>query len=411
MHTKSHRLPHLGLSLAIATALSGCADLPTHDSSLRSVYGMDTGSTEQYARIDEMAVPAPSGTNTTTALNTTTTLPADADTPVVRTLNNGAGIVSQPIGRSGMIPDSAYTAPVQGDNSAQAAAQLTTPLETRAAAVTADEAPEIATAIPVSAERVTRHTVANTDTLSAIAQQYTGDAANWKRLAEFNGLQPPYSIRVGDELLIPDDSLPVPISETATSTASAPAPVIKLPTRIVPPTRMGQAATSDDTESTNRMAMQSDEIVVPEPAVSETPSTLPAAEVAEVTDAPSAGAAEETQVGGVRQRLSSLSTLIKTGFRKPTASTSGTEIAVADEDKVEAVVSENTTAASVSRVRVTGDFTPKAVYKAPDYASGLVMRVAPGSVFETTGRDGDWIAISTDNGSGYIFHRDVQAID
>jgi LysM repeat protein len=430
MHTNLRRLPKSWLSLAIATAISGCANLPSHDGSLRTVYGMDkTKPADRYARVEEQTTPVVSDATQPDNTTAVTDLPADADTPVVRTLNNGASIVSQPIDRRYPLTDKQLSGnnaqtPMQADPVVAAddtpvdAAPLAAPMEvamadsaSQADVVTmADTDFSALDAAPAdAAQGVSTHTVNNTDSLSSIAKQYTGDAGNWKRIAEYNQLPKPYTIRVGDELMIPAQ-LPTTENDKQGTTLTA-----NLPFRIVSPTRQ------ENTQATAQQAT-APRADVPDAAEPEIPmaailgqddqddyialTSTPANEQEQLAmaDTPVEPVAqEETQVGGLRGKLNSFTAMVKAGFKKPTVE------AEADIESKEATP----TAAKdgTPQVKVTGNFTPKAVYKAADYASGLLMRVAPGTVFETTGQEGDWVAIETNEGTGYIFHRDVQPAD
>ena len=435
MHRNTLRLSPLALSLAIATALSGCANLPAHDGSLRSVYGMDQQASERYARVEDVATPVENTSSAKAQTSSATALAAEPDTPVVRTLNNGASIVSQPIGRSPEVTAQPTLAPrddvpltnnseatladISGPSPAISPVETSVPTEQSATlAQTTTPAPQPAP-IPVSEDRVIRHTVNNTDTLSSIAEQYTGDAGQWRAIAEFNGLARPYSIRVGDELLIPDETVPAPLPQQTASNNG-----IRLPLTVVPPTKPATptqhtASNAVKAATPSQPNKPSVELVRPtannaeqRQAETVTPAVQAASAGAETTvnateiTADTAGQAGETQVGGFRQRLGALTALVKTGFRKSDSEENTTAAEAAEVTEAAPALSSG-----APTVRVTGNFTPKAVYKAPDYAASLLMRVAPGSTFESAGREGDWVAITTDQGSGYIFHRDVQVVE
>ncbi len=55
-----------------------------------------------------------------------------------------------------------------------------------------------------------------------------------------------------------------------------------------------------------------------------------------------------------------------------------------------------------SFVKVVGSYYPKGVYSQPAPYSRLLLRVAPGTVFEFESKVNDWYKVSTDKGSGYI---------
>lgn len=51
-----------------------------------------------------------------------------------------------------------------------------------------------------------QHVVENGDTLSKIAQKTLGDSSRWKEIASLNRLEPPYRIRVGQVLALPQEA-------------------------------------------------------------------------------------------------------------------------------------------------------------------------------------------------------------
>lgn len=53
-------------------------------------------------------------------------------------------------------------------------------------------------------------------------------------------------------------------------------------------------------------------------------------------------------------------------------------------------------------VKVVGSYYPKGVYSQPAAYSQLLLRVAPGTVFEFESKVNDWYKVQTDKGVGYI---------
>lgn len=53
-------------------------------------------------------------------------------------------------------------------------------------------------------------------------------------------------------------------------------------------------------------------------------------------------------------------------------------------------------------VKVVGSYYPKGVYSQPAAYSTLLLRVAPGTLFEFDGKVNDWYKVTTDKGAGYI---------
>ncbi len=57
---------------------------------------------------------------------------------------------------------------------------------------------------------------------------------------------------------------------------------------------------------------------------------------------------------------------------------------------------------SPPQIRVIGSYYPKGVYQQPASYSKLMMRVAPGTIFELEQEVNDWYKVVTDQGVGYI---------
>lgn len=66
---------------------------------------------------------------------------------------------------------------------------------------------------------------------------------------------------------------------------------------------------------------------------------------------------------------------------------------------------------TVRRVRVLGSYYPKGVYIAPAAHSSLLMRVAPGTVFELENERGEWYGVVTERGIGYLRRADGLVVD
>jgi len=64
-----------------------------------------------------------------------------------------------------------------------------------------------------------------------------------------------------------------------------------------------------------------------------------------------------------------------------------------------------------AQVKVIGSYYPKSIYLGPDYASKMIMRVAPGTLFALDSQVNDWYKIQTDSGSGYIRTNDAAIVE
>ncbi len=61
-----------------------------------------------------------------------------------------------------------------------------------------------------------------------------------------------------------------------------------------------------------------------------------------------------------------------------------------------------------SEVMVSGTYYPKAVYLQADLASSLLMRVSPGTPLQVSKKIGPWLEVQTNQGIGYVHSRDVK---
>jgi len=83
-----------------------------------------------------------------------------------------------------------------------------------------------------------RYVIKQGDNLVLIASEQTRDSENWSRIADFNRIQNPASIKVGQTIWIPNDLIPLNTTETnSREIAGHPDAVVnsvELPTRINP---------------------------------------------------------------------------------------------------------------------------------------------------------------------------------
>lgn len=82
------------------------------------------------------------------------------------------------------------------------------------------------------------YTVKTGDNLVLIASEITRQRENWRRIADFNRIANPASLKVGQKIWIPKDLIPLTVNADGTrSVAGHPDAVVnsvKLPTRIKP---------------------------------------------------------------------------------------------------------------------------------------------------------------------------------
>jgi len=70
----------------------------------------------------------------------------------------------------------------------------------------------------------------------------------------------------------------------------------------------------------------------------------------------------------------------------------------------------HTAGVSPPKIRVIGTYYPKGVYQQPASYSKLMMRVAPGTVFELDREVNDWYKVITSEGAGYLRNIDGKLI-
>jgi len=64
-----------------------------------------------------------------------------------------------------------------------------------------------------------------------------------------------------------------------------------------------------------------------------------------------------------------------------------------------------------AQVKVVGSYYPKGIYTEPAFSSKLIMRVAPGTLFELDSQLNDWYKIQTTSGTGYIRTNDAAIVE
>ncbi len=187
-----------------------------------------------------------------------------------------------------------------------------------------------------------KHTVAPGDRLSDISLKYTGEIGQWEAIAAYNNITDPRTLRIGDTLTIPASMIPA----------------------------RKRPATSSVTTSTNRGTSSG--------AAAATTGTLALQRTLEV---------QETQ-GEVGDVLIAPVNTNRTFDLTPIESTS--------------LNASHDNNSSPPQIRVIGSYYPKGVYQQPASYSKLMMRVAPGTIFELEREVNDWYKVVTDQGVGYI---------
>lgn len=186
------------------------------------------------------------------------------------------------------------------------------------------------------------HTVAPGDRLSDIALKYTGRIGQWEAIADYNNITDPRTLRIGDTLTIPANMLPEekrPVSNSVTT-------------------------------STNRDALSG--------VTAATTGTLALQRAREVQ-------ATQDEASDV--------------LIAPVNTNRSFDLNPIETSSLNASHDNNS---SPPQIRVIGSYYPKGIYQQPASYSKLMMRVAPGTVFELDQEVNDWYKVVTDQGIGYI---------
>lgn len=245
--------------------------------------------------------------------------------------------------------------PEQTDTAAQGDIVVAAAEEIKPAAAEADPA--------MIAADATALKVGPGETLWDFAKRTTGDATNWKMIAEKNMFNQSQlgKIRPGQKIYVPTamvrerDAEGVLIAKGAEGT---------VPT-----------ATAGGVTPENKAALDASAAVL-------AGTNLPA----------------ETDVKEGDIKIVEAAYQDDTGIKPITAETLSEEASVA------------VAASSIDsgKVMIRGTYYPKAVYNEADFSSSLLMRVSPGTQLVVSKAIGPWLEVTTDKGVGYVHSRDIK---
>lgn len=406
-------LPLALTSFAVITSLYGCsATLPSHDGSLHSVYGIENSTPVEATTL---STPEPQQV-----------APVDIYEPTVQTLS-GAGVIA--------------SAPI----SAITTVELTP--ETRDFAVTTLPMENIQTEPVDDITKDYEHKLGSGETLFSVARDLTGSSNNWKVIADYNSIANPGAITVGQSIVIPGDILIRNVNDEELTGAFEIIETLKTEQQTGPQNNI--VVSANGTQEIELAALET--IVEPTTALLPLSRSRPLQTVEN-----DSGTAVTRSKGSLEKSIANFASIIKTNFTLPATiataiNPTGTKATSHQPEETTTIktamrnpelASEPSTAISIDSnvlapthpmklqqtalpesldevsmtptpveaeqwIKVDGNFTPKAIYKGAGYTTGLLMRVSPGSKFKLTSKTDDWYEIETDQGVGYIFHRDV----
>lgn len=206
------------------------------------------------------------------------------------------------------------------------------------------------------------HTIVDGDRLSDISRKYTGRTNNWEEIAAVNGITDPRFLRIGDTLVIPAN--------------------------LVSTTQLSDGLASSG--SSNKMLS----------------SDKNSFSVASSSNQERGLATTSGALG--LQRAGESSTAVEAAVLvQPVQINRSFELQPIDPDRLESIGKLDS---APPMVKVVGSYFPKGIYQQPANYSTLMMRVAPGTVFQLESEVNDWYKIVTDQGIGYLRVNDGRII-
>jgi hypothetical protein len=195
----------------------------------------------------------------------------------------------------------------------------------------------------------TMHRVRPHELLGDIAILYTGTATNWEKIARYNGISNPRTLRIGTMIAIPNSLVARQNPQSLRNTTN------KNELQLVAASRPNATTTTTNTLAVKRSISQKSEDVVLEPVKT--------------------------------NRDFKLSPI-----------------------KESKLISQAQSKTPALMVQVVGTYYPKGIYRQPVNYSTLVMRAAPGTLFELEYLANNWYKIITQNGIGYLRQDDGKVV-
>ena len=210
------------------------------------------------------------------------------------------------------------------------------------------------------------------ESLWFFSERTTGNAANWTKIAQANGMSESEAnnLRFGQTIKVPVDM----VIDGATAGQQ-------------------QAAA----EPTMKQASEKDAALAVADAIQPTESKAPDAKVtlAAATDKPATGsAADDIKI-------------VEANFQSEPPK----ELQLAKRADDLLAKQEAATPAGAEAddaIMVSGTYYPKAIYNEANFSSSLLMRVSPGTKLTVSKAVGPWFEVVTDKGVGYVHSRDTK---
>jgi len=202
------------------------------------------------------------------------------------------------------------------------------------------------------------------ETLWDMAKRTTGDATNWKVIAEQNGFSESDigRIRYGQTIYVPAELAKAELGGD------------KIEEQAVAAVELAEPDTEADAAATNDLVAASTDVQ---------PNT------------------NEESVEVSSELLASANNLMD-----ETQDIKIVEAKYQSDDSVD--IAPTDISESNQIIMVSGTYYPKAVYNEADFSSSLLMRVSPGTEMTVSRAIGPWFEVQTENGVGYMHSRDIK---
>ncbi len=196
-------------------------------------------------------------------------------------------------------------------------------------------------------DTIVEHMIEPGDRLVDLSSRYTGERSLWGAIAAYNNITDPRALRIGD--------------------------IVAIPYALIP----------DD--------MRTDELqLATRPLTQNTESV----DVASTNSAPSKPSVTPTNSLALKRETTTSPDVIV----QPVVTNKTFDLNPIDQSELR----HSNKASEAATVRVVGTYYPKGVYQQPASYSTLIMRVAPGTVFELEREVNDWYKVITADGVGYL---------
>ena len=217
------------------------------------------------------------------------------------------------------------------------------------------------------------------ETLWDLAKRATGDATNWRAIAEANGFtdRDASRVRPGQTITVPLALVSeAPVTDAVGSDGTG--AVADAAASAVPAAGGGEAA-----EGTETVQLPDVDATGPLEPIPSGPLSNEVVRAEPVADAPRARA---------KNAGDDALQIVDAAYRRGAA-----------EREASALPSD-----LPSKIMVSGTYYPKAVYHDADFSSSLLMRVSPGTTLQVSRALGPWFEVQTEQGKGYVHTRDIK---